>query len=52
MSDIDWNALIDRIERGLTTGDDADAVRDLLEKYTDLETELSKFGDELFDAEE
>ncbi len=46
MAGYDWDALFDCIEQGMTTGEDADAVRDLLEKATDLETALSKLNDE------
>lgn len=53
MAEGGWSALLERVEQGLTTGDDADAIRDLLEEMGDLKMELAKLNDEeLFDIDE
>ena len=44
MAKVLWEELLQRIESGMTTGADADIVRDLLEQNLDLEIELAKFG--------
>ena len=44
MAKVLWEELLQRIESGMTTGADADIVRDLLDEKLDLEIELAKFG--------
>ena len=35
-----WEALLERIEQGMTTSDDADKIRDLLDEVIELKEHL------------